>query len=123
MLQSFGDDIWLADGPETVVAGFRYPTRMAVIRLPGRSLFIWSPVALSDALRAAVDALGQVDHIVAPNSLHHLFLGEWQAATPGFMRRPACAGGAGISPSIATSTIRPCRFGREKWIRSPSGEI
>jgi hypothetical protein len=82
MLQPFGEDIWLADGSTTAVAGFRYPTRMAVIRLSGGALFIWSPVALSDELRAAVDALGEVRYLIAPNSLHHLFLGEWRRAYP-----------------------------------------
>ena len=82
MLQRFGPSIWISDGPEAVVAGFRYPTRMAVIRLSDGTLFIWSPVALSAPLRAAVDALGPVAHIVAPNALHHLHLGEWQAAYP-----------------------------------------
>ena len=82
MLQQFDDEIWLADGPQTAVAGFRYPTRMAVIRLSDGALFIWSPVALSDELRAAVDALGEVRYLIAPNSLHHLFLGDWRRAYP-----------------------------------------
>jgi hypothetical protein len=82
MLQRFGPSIWISDGPEAVVAGFRYPTRMAVIRLSDGTLFVWSPVALSAPLRAAVDALGPVAHIVAPNALHHLHLGDWQAAYP-----------------------------------------
>lgn len=82
MLRPFGDEIWIAEGPIAAVAGFRYPTRMAVIRLSDGTLFIWSPVALADGLRAAVDALGPVRHIVAPNSLHHLFIGDWQAAYP-----------------------------------------
>jgi hypothetical protein len=81
-LQSFGPEIWLADGSDADVAGFRYPTRMAVIRLAGGDLFIWSPVALSAGLMAEVEALGEVRHLVAPNSLHHLFLGEWQQAHP-----------------------------------------
>jgi hypothetical protein len=83
MLQPFGEEIWLADGPVTDVGGFRYPTRMAVIRLAGGALFIWSPVALGDDLKAAVDALGTVRYVIAPNALHHLFLGEWQRAYPG----------------------------------------
>jgi hypothetical protein len=33
MLQPFGPGIWISDGPDAVVAGFRYPTRMAVIAL------------------------------------------------------------------------------------------
>ncbi|HSI19522.1 MAG TPA: DUF4336 domain-containing protein [Sphingomonas sp.] len=91
MLRAFAEEIWIADGPTADVAGFRYPTRMAVIRLPGGALFIWSPVALCDDLRVAVDALGEVRHIVAPNALHHLFIGEWQAAYP-FARLYAAPG-------------------------------
>lgn len=83
MLQPFGEDIWIADGPTTAVAGFRYPTRMAVIRLPGGALFIWSPVALSAELRASVDALGTVRFLIAPNALHHMFLSDWRAAYAG----------------------------------------
>jgi len=82
-MREFGRDIWIANGPEVAVAGFHYPTRMAVIRLADGGLFVWSPIRLTDDLRAAVDALGRVAHIVAPNSLHHLFLAEWQRAYPG----------------------------------------
>jgi hypothetical protein len=82
MLQEFGRAIWIADGGEAVVAGFRYPTRMAVMRLADGGLFVWSPIALSDALKAAVDALGPVRHVVEPNSLHHLHLPEWKTAWP-----------------------------------------
>ncbi|KAK0358279.1 hypothetical protein LTR94_036056, partial [Friedmanniomyces endolithicus] len=55
---------------------------MAVIRLAGGDLFVWSPVALTEGLRAEVDALGEVRHLVAPNALHHLFVAEWKAAWP-----------------------------------------
>lgn len=81
-LQLFGDEIWTASGPIVAVAGFRYPTRMIVIRLSDGMLFVWSPIALSDALSAAIDALGPVRHIVAPNALHHLFIGEWRQKYP-----------------------------------------
>lgn len=82
MLQQFGEEIWTATGPTVSVAGFGYPTRMAVIRLTGGALFIWSPVALSADLRTAVDRLGPVHHVVAPNTLHHRFVNEWRAAYP-----------------------------------------
>lgn len=81
-LQPFGPEIWLADGPQTTVAGFRYPTRMAVIRLSNGDLLAWSPVTLTEDLRRSLEDLGQVRHLIAPNSLHHLFLGDWQAAYP-----------------------------------------
>ena len=81
-LQPFGPVIWIANRPVVSFYGFPYSTRMAVIRLSDGSLFVWSPVALSAALRAAVDALGPVRHLVSPNALHHLFLAEWTSAYP-----------------------------------------
>jgi len=83
VLETLADDIWIAGGPTvTGAGGFRYPTRMALVRLADGGLFVWSPVALDDTLRAEVDALGPVTHIVAPNSLHHLFIADWAAAWP-----------------------------------------
>jgi hypothetical protein len=82
MLKQFGHEIWIANGSEVAVLGFRYPTRMAVIRLSGGGLLIWSPITLTNALRAEVNAFGEVRHIVAPNSLHHLFAPEWKRAYP-----------------------------------------
>jgi hypothetical protein len=83
MLKPFGPEIWIADGPHVSVAGFHYGTRTAVIRLADGGLFIWSPIGLTADLRADVDALGEVSHLVPPNSLHHLFIAEWQGAYPG----------------------------------------
>lgn len=82
MLEPFGENIWIAAGGEVVSASFRYPTRMAVIRLADGGLFVWSPVAMSDALRAEVDALGPVRHIVTPTALHYVAIPEWRAAYP-----------------------------------------
>ncbi len=82
MLRRFAEEIWTAEGPCISVAGFDYPTRMVVIRLSDGALFIWSPTALSHDLRSAVDLLGPVRHIVAPNTLHHKFVGDWQRAYP-----------------------------------------
>ncbi|TPJ61639.1 DUF4336 domain-containing protein [Mesorhizobium sp. B2-7-1] len=83
ILQQFGPGIWLADGPVvTAAAGFHYPTHMAVIRLVGGGLFVWSPVALSKDLRAELAALGEVRFLIPPNSLHHVFLADWQSAYP-----------------------------------------
>jgi hypothetical protein len=79
---SFGPDIWIADGPPVSFYGFPYPPRMAIVRLSDGSLFVWSPIALSSELKKEVDALGPVAHLISPNKIHHLFLGEWKAAYP-----------------------------------------
>ena len=82
MLQPFGEDIWLAEGPTTAMVGFLYPTRSVIIKLSDGTLFVWSPVRLTDDLQAELDALGAVRHLIAPNALHHLFLGDWRQAYP-----------------------------------------
>jgi hypothetical protein len=82
MLELLGPDIWFADGGIVSFKGFDYPTRMAVVRLADGALWLWSPVEKTAELEAEVRELGPVRHIVSPNKLHYLFLGEWQAAFP-----------------------------------------
>lgn len=90
MLIPLARDLWLADGPPiTAALGFRYPTRMAVIRLAGGELLLWSPVQADPELLARVAALGPVHHLVAPNALHHMHLSDWAAAFPGARLHPA----------------------------------
>jgi hypothetical protein len=81
-LAAFGPDIWLADGPVVPFYALPYPTRMAVVRLGEGELFVWSPIALTADLKAAVEALGEPKFLIAPNKLHHLYLAEWKAAYP-----------------------------------------
>jgi len=95
MLEEFGSSIYLAEGPTVSFFGFPYPTRMAVVRLSDDSAWVWSPVALTEELASAVEAIGPVRHIVSPNKIHHLFLSQcaerWPAARlyapPGLARR------------------------------------
>ena len=83
MLVEVDCDVWIADGPTVSFLGlFPYPTRMAIVRLRDRELWVWSPVALDDALAVQVEKLGTVRHLVSPNKLHHLFLGDWARRWP-----------------------------------------
>lgn len=81
-LRQIGEEIWLADGPTVDFYSFPYPTRMVVVRLPHRDLWVWSPIALDAALRSEIEALGACRHLVSPNKLHHLCLSEWSAIWP-----------------------------------------
>lgn len=82
MLEPFGPSLYVADGPAVSFVGFPYPTRMAVAKLSSGALWIWSPIALSNELAAAMEALGPVRHIVSPNKIHHLFLQAWAQRWP-----------------------------------------
>lgn len=84
MTEPFGPELWVIEGSDVDgMAGFRFPTRMAVIRLASGGLMLWSPVAPTDQIRATVAALGTPRFILAPNTLHHLHVADWQAAFPG----------------------------------------
>ena len=82
MLEAITDSLWTLRVPFSFL-GLRFGNRMTVVRLPDSSLLLHSPIPLGPDLRAAVDALGQVRHLVAPNNLHHLHMADWVAAYPG----------------------------------------
>jgi hypothetical protein len=82
MLDEFGPSLYVAEGPTVSFYGFPYPTRMAVVRLTDGSTWVWSPVALTEELVHEVEAVGPVRHIVSPNKIHHLFLGQWAERWP-----------------------------------------
>lgn len=82
MLEEFGPSLFALDGPVVSFYGFPYSTRMAVARLANGELWVWSPVALTNALAASIEAIGPVRHIVSPNKIHHLFLSQWHECWP-----------------------------------------
>lgn len=82
-LRALAPDLWVADRPFRVLGFIGIGTRMTVIRLPEGGLFVHSPVEADAETRAAVEALGPVRCIVAPNAVHHLFAAGWKEAHPG----------------------------------------
>ncbi len=82
----FADGVWLVDGPEIRMdygpLKLPFPTRMVIVRLADGGLWVHSPIAPDEALFAAVDALGPVRHLVAPNSIHYWFMADWLARYP-----------------------------------------
>jgi hypothetical protein len=79
--------------------GLRLTATMAVLRLTDNSLLLYSPVAMTRSRRSAVEALGPVAHLYAPNLLHHLWIGEWATAFPS-ARVHAPAGLASKRPDL-----------------------
>jgi hypothetical protein len=80
-LTSFGDGIWLLSDPVRIL-GMPLTATMTVLRLGDGSLLLYSPVALTPERRAALEALGPVAHLYAPNIYHHRWIGDWVAAFP-----------------------------------------
>lgn len=82
MLQKVVEGVWVAHQPLKAVGLVELGTRMSVLRLADGGLFLHSPVRRTPELAAAVEALGPVRVIAAPNKLHHLFVGDWMRAYP-----------------------------------------
>jgi hypothetical protein len=90
MLAPITDGLWSITRPLRFL-GLETGTRMTIVRLSDGRLWVHSPVALDDRLRAEVDALGEVAAIVAPSRFHHLYVGDWRKAYPNAVR--ACCPG------------------------------
>lgn len=81
-LHQMAPDLWTLDGEPISFFSFPYALRMTIIRLADGSLFLHSPVQLSDTRRVMVDSVGEVRFIVSPNKIHNLYLGHWASAYP-----------------------------------------
>lgn len=75
MLTTLAPDVFVVRVPQRFY-GLQLGTRMTVLRF-GAELLLHSPVAATPELRAAVDALGTVRWVVAPNRFHHLYCDQW----------------------------------------------
>lgn len=114
-------DVWLIDGPHIRFYGMPFSTRATVVRLHNGNLWVHSPTHLSAALAEALDALGPVAHLIAPNWIHYAYVHEWQARWP--------AAVAWAAPGVRARAARrgvPGRFDHDLGQEAPpdwQGEI
>lgn len=85
-MKPIAPDVWQVCGaPMRMAGGVQMPLASTVVRLSDRSLLVYSPIAFDDTQAAAIEAEGQVAHVVAPNLFHHLHVGaameRWPRAT------------------------------------------
>lgn len=75
MLTQLSKDLWVAGYDHYMYSFVHFPTRMTVIRLSSGDVVLHSVIPIDDALARAIAARGSVTHIIAPNNMHHLYLG------------------------------------------------
>ena len=68
---AIADGLWALERRVVVVLGLTLPCRSTLIRLKSGGLVVHSPPPLDDVARTALDTLGPVRAIIAPNSFHH----------------------------------------------------
>ena len=104
--------VWSLDRRLRMPGGPLLPSRTTIVRLDGGGLALISAPPAHDETFAAIDALGRVEAIVAPNSFHHLYAGDsarrYPEATlylaPGLQERVA---GLPRGIDLATATPAP----------------
>lgn len=78
----FAEGVWVVDAEPMRAMGLALPVRMTAVRLGGGDLWLHSPVRFRPETLRALEALGPVRHLVAPNVAHWTFLEGWQRHLP-----------------------------------------
>ena len=81
-LKPVADGIWIVDSGPFHAMGVPIPVRMTVIRLLNGDLLLHSPTQFTEGLRQELERVGEIQHLVAPNSAHWSYVKEWQRRYP-----------------------------------------
>lgn len=76
-LTAVADGLWVASQPLRFF-GAEIGSRMTCVRLASGAVVAHSPIRAEDEVVTAVESLGPVGWLVAPNAFHHLFLNAWR---------------------------------------------
>lgn len=104
-LQAVAENIWVIAHPFEILK-VKMGTRTTVVRLNNGGLWLLSPGAGLAQLKPELEALGPVQAIVAPNTMHHLFLPDTVALFP----EARLYGPGGLKrkqPSLAIESLAP----------------
>lgn len=71
------------DFSQRLPGGMQFPARMTALVLRPGKLALISPVPIDDDLARKLAELGEVEFLIAPNLLHHLYLGDAAKRYPG----------------------------------------
>jgi hypothetical protein len=83
VLKPVAENVWIVDSGPQHAMGLTLPVRMTVIRLENGEVWLHSPTRFNGELRRAIETLGPIRHIVAPNIAHWTHLKAWQSSCPG----------------------------------------
>jgi hypothetical protein len=83
VLKPVGDGIWIVDSGPLLAGGLLpLPIRMTVTQLDDGTMLLHSPTEYDASLHHAIDQLGPIGHLIAPNSAHWSFIKRWKQEVP-----------------------------------------
>lgn len=66
-------NVWIVDSGPISAIGLSLPVRMTVIRLQSGGMWLYSPTRFDESLPREIEAIGPIQHLVAPNIAHWTF--------------------------------------------------
>ena len=81
-LEQLAEELWGWEHDLFMPGGIHFRGRTTVVRLPDGGLWLLSPNPIDDRRAEELAGLGPVRHLVAPNKLHHVHLGDVAARYP-----------------------------------------
>ena len=79
--EQLDDNLWTVWRPLSFF-GLPLGTRMTIVRLSSGDLWVHSPFDPGPELREKMDSLGPVRHLLCPNKMHHMLVGDLMAHYP-----------------------------------------
>jgi len=123
------DGLWTVDKMQKLGPGFTLPLRTTVMTLGDGSVLLYGPIRMTDELAGEIRRIGPVRHAVAPNLLHHLWLGRvrdhfpdaalWGPPGLGQQRKDLDLAGEleADAPPPWGAGARPIRWAGERFVR------
>jgi len=74
-------DLWTVTQPHRFY-GIPVGTRMTIVRLQDGALWLHSPIQFNDKLKSALEKIGVVKYLIAPNRYHHMYLESFVEGYP-----------------------------------------
>ena len=87
ILKEIDQNIWIVDGSIVKMKflwliNAPFQTRMTVIRLKDNSLWIHSPILITENLKKQIDQIGEVKYLISPNKIHYSYINQWKSCYP-----------------------------------------
>jgi len=81
LVEYVNGQIWILEYPVQFLGMVLY-ARTTIIKLPDGELLVHDPCKINETVKQEIDALGEVQYIIAPGNFHHLFVTDFQQYYP-----------------------------------------
>lgn len=92
IVRQLADDLWVVERGYIFLGQIDVGGRTSILRLFNGGLLVHAPLALTPVLKKCIDDIGIVSVVIAPNTEHVDFIGQWKTYYPNasYLGPPGC---------------------------------